>query len=51
MRDESSVLILEDIDINAVPGHCASDVTGPPCVIAVIVVIALIAQPSEVPGW
>jgi len=33
MRNEASALILEDIDINAVPGHCASDVMGPPCVI------------------
>jgi hypothetical protein len=42
---------LEDIEINAVPGTCAADVTGGACVIAVIVIIALIAQPDQVPGW
>jgi hypothetical protein len=51
MSTKSYQMELEDIEINAVPGTCAADVTGPPCVVAVIVIIALIANPHEIPGW
>jgi hypothetical protein len=51
MRGETMKFEIESLDVDVVPGSCAAAVGGGPCVIAVIVVIAMIADPSNVPGW
>lgn len=51
MMHEVAKFNLDSLDVEVVPGSCAAAVGGGPCVIAVIVVLALIANPSEVPGW
>ena len=51
MRGEAMKFEIESLDVDVVPGSCAAAVGGGPCVIAVIVVIAMIADPSNVPGW
>jgi len=51
MQDNARKFEIESLNVDVVPGSCAAAVGGGPCVIAVIVVIALISDPSNVPGW
>ena len=51
MSNNDFAFVLEPLGVDVVPGSCAAPVTGPPCAIAALVIIALIINPSEVPGW
>jgi hypothetical protein len=42
---------IDDLGIDIYAGGCATPVTGAACAIAALVIIALLLNPPQIPGW